>query len=371
MRIRLALTITLVSVMAMFAMAGIAAAQEDDPLCPRIVRDVISALGTNCANLLPGEVCYGYEIVEALEIPGVTFSQPFEVPGDKLPVTEVARIVTSELNLESEPDPTWGFAMVNTLAFIGMDEDGEPITAELVYIVPGGVELEAVHEPEYDEDGNLLIGEVDGVIYLGPMQEAYLRNLFEDPVCEGAIPPFLFVQSEMNEEIDHIINEAVVRLQGTVVLEILSDGEVDFEGEDPDDLVGDTLRVLTLFGMATLNPDTASEILIPPGFYVDICLDEPQDIGLDLIDNDQPIGDCAPVGPTPLTGADLERLGLLENLPNNLLDPIDIPVIITPSGVGAPPFQFGFGNPAALALAEAACTATPPLLPAVICDALF
>lgn len=373
MRFKLFLGIVLVMLLVLFAPRGMVSAQDGDNLCPQLIDDVISELGTNCANLLSGQVCYGYEIVEAMPIPGVTIPDgAFDAPGERLPVTDVARIDTSPLDLEADP-PTWGFAIVKTDAFIGMNEEtGEPETAELVFIVPGGVELEAVNAPEYDEDGNLLIGEVDGQIYLGPMQEIFVRNLFEDPVCDGSIPPFLFVQSETNEEIDLIVNGTTIRLEGTIVIEVLTDGVADRDGEVDGVLLGDTLRVTTLFGLATLNPDTANEIILPPGYFSEICLDDPQDVGLDQQENDQPVGAlCTWNDPAPLSQIDLDRLEALELLPNNLIDPVDVPVRVVPSGIGAPPFQFVFTNPAALALAQEACTATPPLLPLAICSTLF
>ena len=370
MRLKLIPGIVLATLLVLFAPRGVASAQNGDNLCSQLIEDVISELGTNCANLLSGQVCYGYEIVEAMPIPGITFPDgAFDAPGERLPVTDVARIDTSPLDLEADP-PTWGFAIVKTDAFIGMNEEtGEPETAELVYIVPGGVELEAVNAPEYDEDGNLLIGEVDGQIYLGPMQEVYVRNLFEDPVCDGSIPPFLFVQSETNEEIDLIVNEETIRLAGTIVIEILTDGVAD--GEVDGVLLGDTLRVTTLFGLATLNPDTDNEIVLPPGYFAEICLDDPLNVGQDQQENDQPVGDCPWSDPAPLTQADLDRLAALELLPDNLIDPIDVPVRVVPSGVGAPQFQFVFTNPAALVAAQEACAATPPLLPEAICNTLF
>lgn len=361
MRLKCTLAVLFVMIAAPFAFVSSVAAQgEGQEICPQFVSGVIDDLGLNCANHLAGEVCYGYENVEALPIPGVTFpAGEFVAPGDRLPVTDVARISTSELDIDATP-PTWGFALVKVDAYIGMNEEtGEPETADLLYILPGGVELEAVNEPVYDSNGDLVLDD----LHLASLQEVFLRNQFDMPECPNALRPFMIVQGDPDQAIDIIVNETVIRVEGTILLEILPDADLE---------TGEDLRVTTLFGMATLNPDTANEVLVPPGFFSDICLAEAEDLGLDGDENDQPIGDCDWTAPQPLSQADLDLLPLLEEFPDNtVIDPLDVPTLITASGTGGPQPRFLFENPQATALAQAACSAMPPLLPEAVCDYLF
>src|SRR5690606_38555867 len=75
--------------------------------------------------------------------------------------------------------------------------------------------------------------------------------------------------------------------------------------------------------------------------------------------------------PQQLTQNGLDRMALLETFPDNIVELIDVPVLIVASGAGGPQPQFVFENQQALALAQEACAATPPLLPEAICDFLF
>jgi len=364
MRLRCSLTILFVLVVSpFFSVTSVDAQDGGQELCPQFVPDVISELGTNCANHLVGEVCYGYELVEAMPVPGLTFPDgSFDEAGDRLPVTDVALVSTSGLDVDADP-PTWGFALIKINAYTGMNEEtGEPETTELLYIVPGGVTIEAVNEPQYDDNGTLLLGEVDGVEYLAPLQEVFIRNLYEAPMCADAIPSFLIVQGPPGEAIDIVVNGAVIRVEGTIVLEILPDADLE---------TGEFLRVTTLFGMVTLNPDTPSALLVPPGFFSQLNLADAEDIGLDNIENDQPVEGVDWSAPQQLTQNGLDRMALLETFPDNIVELIDVPVLIVASGAGGPQPQFVFENPQALALAQEACAATPPLLPEAICDFLF
>jgi len=374
MRLRTALTLLLVVAILLPLMSvQPVAAQEEDPECEAFVARVLDSLSRTCAGLESGMVCYGAEIAEALPIaglhPGDVFpAGAFDEPGDRLSVLDVARLSTSEFNLDDE---TWGFALLKVDAYTGMNEEtGEPETAELLFVLPGGVTLEGADEPAYDADGNLLLGEVEGdpKVHLAPMQALFLRNVFEDPECSAAIPPVLIVQSEEDEEIDLIVNDATIRLQGTIALEILPTADPN---DDP--ALGDFLRLTTLFGLATLYPDTPNAFLVPPAHRADICLDPPENLGLDLNENDQPVGgDCTWTGPTLLSGEALDRLRPLERLRGNIvIRVIDIAIIIIASGSGGPVIRIIFTDPLVLALAQAACNATPPLLPQAICNLFF
>lgn len=340
MRQRAALTIvTIVLAIAVglpFIPVNTALAQGSDPVCAQFVQDAINDLAQNCTLLEAGNVCYGADESEALPVPGVTFPVgAYDEPGDRLPVTDVARVSTSELDLDDE---TWGFSAVRIDAYIGMDpQTGEPQTAELLYVLPGGVEIEAVHKPEYDANGDLILDD----LHPAPMQEIYLRTSSDDLDCAEAIPPLLFVQSEPGKVIDLVINEEPIRLEGSAIIEILDD---------------DTMRVTTLSGLTTLNAESPTPIVLPPGFYAEICLMDEQDLGLDGEDNDQPVGDCDWTAPQALTQTDVDRLESLEFLPGNVLFyEVEIPAVVIASGVGQPPYRFFFSDPTTPQLAREAC----------------
>lgn len=350
MRLRCFLTILLIMLLAPFLSVNSVAAQGGGPNeCRQYVRGVMNDLGINCANLPAGEVCYGYDNVEALPVSGLTFpAGAFDEPGDILPVTDVARLSTSEFDLDAE---TSGYAVIKIDAYVGMNEDtGEPETAELLYIVPSGVEVEAATAPEYDANGELILDD----LHKAPMQELYLRNTFEDPECIEAVPPVLFVQSEPGEVIEFVVNDELIRLEGTAVIEILEN---------------DMMRVTTIYGLTTLDPGSPNPTLLPPGFFADICLLEADNLGLDGETNDQPVGDCAWADPQPMSRTDLLRMESLDVLPTNVLFyNIVIPAIVTASGVGGPSNRFFFVNPSALQLARDACA--DGLIPAETCEFL-
>lgn len=332
-----------------FLPVNTALAQGNDPVCPQFVRDAINDLGQNCALLDAGNVCYGADESEALPVPGVTFpDDAYDDPGDRLPVADVARVSTSELDLDDE---TWGFSAVKIDAYTGMDpQTGEPQTAELLYVLPGGVEIEAVHKPEYDANGDLILDD----LHPAPMQEIYLRTSSDDPDCADAIPPLLFVQSEPGKVIDLVINEEPIRLEGSAIIEILDD---------------DTMRITTLYGLTTLNAESPTPTVLPPGFYAEICLMDEQDLGLDGEDNDQPVGDCDWTAPQPITQTDVGRLVSLEFLPGNVLFyEVEIPAIVEPSGIGQPPYRLLFSDSTTPQLAREACA--EGLIAESICDFL-
>jgi len=350
MRVRAFLTVLLIMSLAPLALVTPVEAQGGNQnQCQQYVRGVMNDLGINCANLPAGEVCYGHDEIDALPVSGVTFpAGAFDGPGDTLPVTDIARLNTSEFDLNAD---TAGYAVIKIDAYIGMNEDtGEPETAELLYIVPSGVEVEAARAPEYDADGELILDD----LHLAPMQELYLRNSYQDPECVEAVPPVLFVQSEPGEVIEFVVNEELIRLEGTAVIEILDDN---------------TMRVTTIYGMTTLDPGSPNPTLLPPGFFADICLLEPDNLGLDGEMNDQPVGDCAWTDPQPMSRTDLLRLESLDILPTNVLFyNIVIPAIVTASGIGGPSNRFFFVNPPALQLARDACA--EGLIPADVCEFL-
>ena len=60
-------------------------AQDGGTTCEQLIRQAVTSLGTNCANLGPNSLCYGYAGVEATLIP----AGPFDTPGQRAALVDV------------------------------------------------------------------------------------------------------------------------------------------------------------------------------------------------------------------------------------------------------------------------------------------
>ncbi len=359
MRFRYVIPMTVLLVVVMLPMPRGGQAQESDETCEQFVHRAIAELGTNCANMDRNTVCYGFEKLDSQFIqkpPKDTLAEP----GSRATLTNLARVTMSPFDLKEKNKQTdkekkdkseWGIAVFDVnnnmidLSAEGADEK------RLIMLAIGDVEVENAVMPEFDDDGTLIVDED----HPAPMQELFLRNGYDKPECTEAVPPLLLLQSPEDTPVDVVINGTTIRLiDATIVVQVLAPG--------------DAMRIMTFSGMAILNPDSLNEVLIPPGFYSTVCLDEPENLGLDRKKNDQ-ISSCWS-DPLPITQGDLDDLASLEDLPENILNyPIDLPEIIHPSGVGQPAAQFVFTDPDALQAAQEACQAGE--LSEQICKYLF
>jgi hypothetical protein len=394
-------------------------AQDGEDECVDLIRQAISDLGTNCANMDDNTACYGFDATTAsfLETVPADF---FTTPGERAELTNLVDLTTSDMNVD---ESEWGIGVVRAQTNIHRSLD-----EQTVFITIGDVEIENAVNPDdpttlmpivdpidvtTTAEVNLykmpntdseVLGTadsgatlpVDGVspdglwlrtvyndhdrYYLAwvslenldssvdvsglpeisedtqtPMQTIFLRNSLVRPECPKAMPPMLLIQGPNNTEIDITVDGTDIRVGSTIILQITGPN---------------TMRLITVFGMATLNPDSASELLVPPGFSTVICLTDPADYGgLDDVDNDQ-IPSCEWSGRRAITRGDLDDFGWLAELPDNILNyPIEIPTPISPSGVGGAIQGFFFNNPEALELAREACD--EGLLPEEICRYLI
>ena len=147
-------------------------------------------------------------------------------------------------------------------------------------------------------------------------------------------------------------------------------GTVIFRSLPPGNQLGSRIEIIVLAGIATINPDTGNDIIVPPGFSsgVGLC---PEFVSLG-IEGDADEKAICPGNvwsqPSPLTQPELDTFKVVEDFPDNVIDdPIIIPIIIQASGSGSVQSQLEFPNQAALDAARAACLATPPLLSSDIC----
>jgi hypothetical protein len=416
MRYRFVLIILLSALVFSALPRSIQAQEDSEDMCTQLVRQVLTDLGTNCANMEDNTACYGFEKVEA------TFTEPveegfFSEPSDRAELTTLVSLSTAKMDLDAS---VWGIGDLHVQANIH-----NAFSKQAIFITVGDVSLENAVEPETallpmdpisintvaeanvyknpdagsEVRGTVSSGvalQVDGISRDGlwlramyfdgkkhyaawvsaetldtavdtsglpvidsetrtPMQDFFLRNSLDRPECSNALPPMVVVQVPKDTEADIYVDKVPIRLDSTIILRLTS---------------STTMRLITLSGMAIIDPDTANEIRVPPGFSTDVCLSEPDDYGgLDNDKNDQ-IRSCPWSGIEMITEADSAMLGFLTGIPDNLLDEvIDIPIIINPSGVGSVLPVLFFPNPGALDQAREDCDAG--LIPANICRRLF
>lgn len=325
-------------------------AQGNNPNeCRQFVRRAYSDLGTNCLKLEANTACYGYQDVTGMLVEGqVEEDDFFAEPGYRTGITDLARVAGSPFDLEEE---IWGLYRLHIQVYTDDIEDDDLTTLEdnmrdVLYVGLGDVTVEDALMPNVNEEGELVIDAENH----GPMQPSYLRNGYTAPVCEEAPAPLLLIQGADDADTTITVNGLKIKLHAgsmkrplptTIVLQVLAPG--------------DSMRVIVLAGLATLNPDTNSELPVAPGHWVIVCLDPPQDRGLDGEENDQ-IVSCPASAPAQLTRGMIDELKGLNDLPGNVLKkPVIMPSVTTASGVGGTVSKMIFQDLEALELARQAC----------------
>ena len=206
----------------------------------------------------------------------------------------------------------------------------------------------AVHE---DVSALTVVGSED----FTPMQAFFFRVGIGGVSCDD-VPSLLAIQGPRNTAIDIQVDRVNVRVTSTIILQTLPPGD---DGND-------ILQLITVSGLAFINPGTGEQVIVPPGYKTTIRLEaNPENLG-----NEGDTDDKITVGtwstPVPLTQAELDQLKLLQSIPGNLLHyPITIPTLSQPSGEGSPSPTFYFVDQDALYEASVACQ--QGLLPPNIC----
>ena len=335
-------------------------AQEDNPQCQPFIHRAFSDLGANCSKLDANTVCYGHEDVAGMVI--VSETEPvgfFSAPGYRGKLTQIARVTSAPFDLV---EGIWGLSKLDVQVYTDDIENDDLTTLDdnlrdITYIPVGDVEIENALMPEYDEEGNLIVDAETP----GPWQSFFLRNGTVLPACTQAPPPLLLVQGADDADTVITVNGAKIKLLAgetrrplptTVVL-------------DP----GDSMHLYVLSGLVTLYPDSPNPMLIPPGYRTIVCLDEPQNRGLDGEANDR-IVTCDWSEPALVTEAMFNQLDGVQGLPGNVLKrPIILPDILHPSIASGGGIKLFFSDPEMLALARQACNENR--LPPGICRLLF
>ncbi len=331
--------------------------------CAQMAHRAFSELGTNCANLTRGSLCYGFTGVSATFSPALVF----DAPGDRADLSRLQSVRTEGMDTATG---TWGIAALSIQADlpVGLDEavsllligDGsledavdpavalpvvEPVAVVTVgpsnlrsapglnaYIaetVPAGTRLLA--DGLSPDGGWVRVAAASGAAWIERLglEEADLSDLpaiargsltpfqaftFQtgEPVtdCLEAPPPVLVVQGPEGIPVEIIANGTPIRIESTIFLRTLP---------------GNLLELVVGMGRAILYPGTPDALTI--------------DVGTRIV---APLGADGLVsgawsGWRLLTQTELDALLALENIPPNVWNyPYVNPKIIQPSGVGSP-----------------------------------
>lgn len=327
----------------------------------QLVRRALSELDTNCANLDPNSVCYGFAEVSA------TFSDAFPTaalaaPGDRAELTGLLSLRTSAINLGAG---TWGVAVMNVQANVPAALASE----SAVFLLVGDVEVTNEVDPadallplnivpvrltamtnvfrtpgaggqvlgrlaagtELQADGISPDGTWLRVMYnrqvawiprantntdapleglpvitresLTPMQAFTFRTGGSVPPSLVVPPHVLVVQSPRGVPVDIIANEVPIRVDGVVFLRTLPDGRFQLIASD---------------GEARAYPDAPNQVRVLAGTSVILGGGTWTEWGV-------------------LSQGEWDSYGSLELITNVWTYQLVLPNVIKPSGVGQPP----------------------------------
>lgn len=420
---RLLLLISLLSLAVILSMAVVVDAQDTADLCPTIVSNALTTLGTNCANLGRNASCLGYPEVQHTSFVGTVPADFYTQPGDRVGLDEVETVQTGPFVLSQE---LWGLNVMNVDANIPYAFSDRGV----VFIQFGGVEVEngveppeavqlvdgvnvattgltdlltwpAPSEPGHESEvmtsvpagtvvsidavspastfaravfGNSVgwvslsaldtsSADLSGLPTIGADDMTPMQNFYFRTGVGGIsceeAPSLLFVQGPESAAVDIRAFEQPIRIESTIILRSLP----------PGDQLGAQLQLITLSGLAKLYPDTPNEIIVPPGFSSTIPLcSEFESLGIEG-DTDEKATCGTWSTPVPLTANDLGACEAVEGLPDNTLYyNVGCPNIIEASGSGGVVPQLFFADQGALDAAIAACQAGE--LSAEICQYL-
>lgn len=388
----------------LFASSSVAA--QNLATCLRIIAESLNATGVNCANNELGSACYASGTLESV-IESVLDEENFDEPGEQISLEDVITLAPDTVDLVKE---AWGITLFNMQAnlpqnfnrdvvVVGLGgaemESGversrrfKPLADPITVTTTGNAELRAA--TLYDPDNEDVIGEVTsgmslsadaisedgewvrvvfqsvpawlpaasieedvtnlpiyGREHMTQFQSFYLRSGVKRTPCTQA-PSLALVQGPSDIPVDIIVNCVPIRIQSTIVLRT----------EQPNSPIDTRMELITLYGMAIVNPDSANPIYVPPGFSLSVSFEDDKLASLG-IEGDVDEWECNRLSfgsPTVLTQAQLNSLGIINRIPSNLLNYIiSLPRLVIPSGVGQVIRRLIFNNPDALKTARRLC----------------
>jgi hypothetical protein len=358
--------------------------------CADVLADSTEQLGLNCAGAEPGTVCYGYPVLEAAFAETAPADLAFDTPGDIVPLTDLATLQGSEVNLETGE---YGVAFFRPLANLpaslddgliivtsGAVQVANAVSAEEAFVpLEDGISVTTTAAAESREvtvqspNGSAVIGVVpantsvvadaisaDGQwvraafenrpVWLGvaslesdadlsslpvfsessrtPMQRFFVgvREDATDPCRET--PNLIVVQGPERIPVDIEVNGLPVRLRSTLILIV----------EPSASRNALSITFYAAAGEVELDPDGDDPVTIPAGFTVTL---PTVDFDLGNIDDLINAEIFIPQGTrladlVALVPAELVELfeAIIAELPENLTNyEIPIPIIINPSGL--------------------------------------
>jgi hypothetical protein len=380
--------------------------------CETLVTTALNQLGTNCATLQRGFSCFGYPGIAHTSFDPVQQPDFYAEPGDVADLNITETIQSGPLVLVEE---VYGINVMDVEANIPADasdkgvvflqvggvevENGvEPVDAflpleagvdatttsatdlltwpapsvpgyasETLLTVPSGAavtvdavtpELEFARTVYQNRAGWVALADLESASDLSslpalnreddtPMQDFYFRTGIGGVNCSAA-PSLLYLQGPNNVSTDLTVFDKHIRVQSTAILRSSPLG----------DQLGDYIEVIVLSGVVILNPDTANEIIVPPGFLsrIQLC-DEFASLGIEGDPDEKcTVGEWSQ--PRPLTQDELNELGIVEKFPDNIVNyPVDIPTIVHPSCTNGCYPSLVFPNQTALDAARPLCQA--------------
>ncbi len=316
-----------------FSFSLIASAQGS---CSVLVSNALATLDGQCDNLARNSVCYGYNRVNA------TFSEEvaedfFSQPSDVASLDILQKIGTTPLD---ETSDQWGVALLNIQANVPNSLPGQSVLLLLL----GDAELENAVTPDSafvpaepidvvvavganvrsgaGTDRNTVGGATAGTVLKAdalnpdkqwvrvaygnlpawisrsvlqenvaidtlpviegtertPMQAFYLRTGIGASECEEAPRDTLMVQSPKGIKVDLTVNGVDIRVGSTILIRNI--------GED-------VMEIVVVDGEVIIpeGGEDGEDLRIRQGFRSTVCLDEPQDRGVDGESNDR-IASC-------------------------------------------------------------------------------
>jgi LysM repeat protein len=340
-------------------------AQPAAATCPAIVEQALTQMGRNCSGLERNSACYGFTRVDAsfnAQVPDGFFSRP----ADRASIVDLKTLVTSPLNLDSSQ---WGVAVMNVQANVPDTLPGQAVTFLLLgdaqvenAVQPNGLvgppvtaitqaDTQLHSGPSADTNlvGNVTAGTVlqlaaansdkswvqvsagGGAAWvtraafnplapvdklpvadsspLNPMQAFYLRTGLNKPEC-AQTPSVVAIRSPQNIKVDLTANGANIQLGSLILLQILPPGNV--------------MKLTTLEGNAVLDANTPNALSVPAGYSTTLCLDEPDNLGIDGEANDRRVGrNCSW---TPIQISDPEEGQTVQAALERLNAPPPVPV---------------------------------------------
>ncbi|MCC6801516.1 MAG: hypothetical protein IT319_01430 [Anaerolineae bacterium] len=397
-------------------------AQESPASCPALIEQALNAIGDNCGGLGRNSACYGYQFVDAT-FTQATAPEFFTQPSDRADLVSLKSIGTTPLDtlldqwgiallslqanlpdtlpgqntvfmllgdseVENAVDPADVFpggAVVDVTTRVAAGLFYRPdATDDVIGAIPAGVTLTAdartedslwlriVYEgvPGWVTQPVLIAqGAIDTLPVMepnmqSPMQSFYLRTGITGTECTEA-PDSLVVQGPVGLTVDINANGADIRLGSTIALRIIPinpELAAQFAA-----LYGDISNIVFLLevdvidGQAILNHGTDEEVVVPEGYRTIRCLNDPDSLGLDGVDNDRSVFPACPwLQPERWRPEDYELYDALDGVQLNYTIHMPVPATLTPTPTATFTPRPYVPPPATLVPTEVLPTAVPP-----------